>query len=26
MTTLNQDNEAALTYIANLVVLRRQDL
>ena len=25
MTTLNQDNEAALTYIANLVVLRRQD-
>src|ERR1700745_2927510 len=26
MTTLNQDNEAALTYIANLIVLRRQDL
>jgi hypothetical protein len=23
VTTLNQDNEAALTYIANLVVLRR---
>ena len=26
MTTLNQDDEAALTYIANMVVLRRQDI
>ena len=26
MTTLNQDDEATLTYIANLVVLRRQDV
>ena len=25
LTTLNQDDEAALTYIANMVVLRRQD-
>ena len=25
MTTLNQDDEATLTYIANMVVLRRQD-
>jgi acyl dehydratase len=25
MTTLNQDNEATLMYIANMVVLRRQD-
>jgi acyl dehydratase len=26
MTTLNQDNEAALTYIANMIVPRRQDI
>jgi len=26
MTTLNQDNEATLMYIANMVVLRRQDI
>ena len=26
VTTLNQDNNAALTYIANLVVLRRPDI
>jgi acyl dehydratase len=25
MTTLNQDDEAALTYIANMVVPRRPD-
>jgi acyl dehydratase len=26
MTTLNQDNEATLMYIANMVVLRRQEM